>query len=99
MFSARRALLLLLLASSFSRLSAQGSQAPWRLSYFPYVTVSPNDGLMGIARAIWFRQAEWGDRVTPMGGGWWGMPRPGRTRVSAIPITPPNASTPVRGST
>ncbi len=64
MFSARRALLLLLLASSFSRLSAQGSQAPWRLSYFPYVTVSPNDGLMGIARAIWFRQAEWGDRVT-----------------------------------
>jgi outer membrane protein assembly factor BamA len=45
-------------------LRAQESAAPWRLSYFPYVTLSPNDGLMGIARAIWFRQAEWGDRVT-----------------------------------
>lgn len=45
-------------------LLAQESAAPWRLSYFPYLTVSPNDGLMGIARAIWFRQAEWGDRVT-----------------------------------
>lgn len=45
-------------------LAGQGSEAPWRLSYFPYFTVSPNDGLMGMARAIWFRQAEWGDRVT-----------------------------------
>src|SRR5690606_11286702 len=45
-------------------LAGQGSEAPWRLSYFPYLTVSPNDGLMGMARAIWFRQAEWGDRVT-----------------------------------
>lgn len=45
-------------------LSAQESQAPWRLSYFPYVTLSPNDGLMGIARAIWFRQAGWDDRYT-----------------------------------
>src|SRR5690606_26782194 len=45
-------------------LAGQGSEAPWRLSYFPYFTVSPNDGLMGIARAIWFRQAQWGDRVT-----------------------------------
>jgi hypothetical protein len=45
-------------------LQAQESAAPWRLSYFPYLTLSPNDGVMGIARAIWFRQAEWGDRVT-----------------------------------
>lgn len=45
-------------------LPAQESVAPWRLSYFPYVTLSPNDGLMGIARAIWFRQAPWGERVT-----------------------------------
>lgn len=52
------------LTSHVSPLSAQESAAPWRLSYFPYFTVSPNDGLMGMARAIWFRQAEWGDRVT-----------------------------------
>lgn len=47
-----------------SPLAAQDAQVPWRLSYFPYFTVSPNDGLMGIARAIWFRQAPWGERVT-----------------------------------
>lgn len=47
-----------------SPLAAQESQAPWRLSYFPYLTVSPNDGLMGIARAIWFRQAGWDERYT-----------------------------------
>jgi hypothetical protein len=45
-------------------LSAQETAAPWRLSYFPYLTASPNDGVMGIARAIWFRQAPWGERVT-----------------------------------
>jgi hypothetical protein len=45
-------------------LAAQETEAPWRLSYFPYLTASPNDGVMGIARAIWFRQASWGDRVT-----------------------------------
>jgi outer membrane protein assembly factor BamA len=37
--------------------------APWRLSYFPYFTVSPNDGMMGIARMIWARQAGWGERI------------------------------------
>lgn len=37
---------------------------PWRLSYFPYLTASPNDGVMGVARAIWFQQAGWGERVT-----------------------------------
>ncbi len=52
------------LASHVSPLSAQETAAPWRLSYFPYLTVSPNDGVMGIARAIWFRQAPWGERQT-----------------------------------
>jgi outer membrane protein assembly factor BamA len=52
------------LAPLAAPLQAQESAAPWRLSYFPYLTLSPNDGVMGIARAIWFRQAEWGDRVT-----------------------------------
>lgn len=37
---------------------------PWHLSYFPYPTVSPNDGVMGIARAVWFRQSRWDDRVS-----------------------------------
>ena len=37
---------------------------PWRLSWFPYFTVSPNSGLMGIAHAILFRQAQYDDRVS-----------------------------------
>lgn len=37
---------------------------PWRLSYFPYLTASPNDGVMGMARALWFQQADYGARVT-----------------------------------
>jgi hypothetical protein len=37
---------------------------PWRLSYFPYLTGSPNDGVMGMARALWFQQADYGARVT-----------------------------------
>jgi hypothetical protein len=37
---------------------------PWRLSWFPYFTVSPNSGLMGIAHAILFRQADYADRVS-----------------------------------
>ena len=51
-------------------LSAQDSTAatttndPWRTSYFPYFTVSPNDGLMGIARVLLFRPAEYGERVS-----------------------------------
>lgn len=42
---------------------AQG-QAPWRLSYFPYINSSPNDGVMGMARAIWFQQADYDARTT-----------------------------------
>lgn len=40
------------------------AQAPWRLSYFPYLNSSPNDGVMGMARAIWFQQADYGERTT-----------------------------------
>jgi hypothetical protein len=36
---------------------------PWRLSYFPYLTLSPNDGLMGRGRVVLFRQSRWDDRV------------------------------------
>ena len=39
-------------------------QEPWRLSYFPYLNSSPNDGVMGMARAIWFQQADYGERTT-----------------------------------
>jgi len=42
---------------------AAAQEAPTRLSYFPYLTASPNDGVMGIARAIWFQQAGWGGRI------------------------------------
>ena len=52
-----------LFTCSTASLAAQ-SAAPWRLSYFPYVTSAPNDGAMATARAIWFRQAGWGERVT-----------------------------------
>jgi hypothetical protein len=57
------ALALLVGASAAPPLAAQDN-IPWRLSYFPYLTASPNDGVMGIARAIWFQQAGWGERVT-----------------------------------
>jgi hypothetical protein len=58
-----RALLLGSLVCPAARLTAQ-DRAPWRLSYFPYLTASPNDGVMGIARAIGFQQAGWGERLT-----------------------------------
>ncbi len=47
-------------------LTAQDSTPPYprRLSYFPYVTASPNDGVMAMARAVWFRQSRWDDRVS-----------------------------------
>jgi hypothetical protein len=37
---------------------------PWRMSDFPYVTASPNDGVMGVARAVWFRQSRYDSRVS-----------------------------------
>lgn len=63
MFRAVRATVLgvVILASP---LAAQDDGIPWRLSYFPYPELSPNDGLMGIARVLWFRQAPWGERIT-----------------------------------
>ncbi len=58
--------LLLLLVASGPAVSAQSERidVPWRLSYFPYLTVSPNDGVMGIARAVYFQQADWGGRLS-----------------------------------
>ncbi|MES2123538.1 MAG: hypothetical protein V4503_02500 [Gemmatimonadota bacterium] len=67
----RRTASLLLLVLVALPLTAQDSTTaapepgvPWRTSYFPYFTVSPNDGLMGIARVLVFRQGEYGDRVS-----------------------------------
>ncbi len=37
---------------------------PWRLSYFPYLTASPNDGVMAMGRIVFFRQSRWNDRVS-----------------------------------
>ena len=37
---------------------------PWRVSYFPYLTASPNDGVMLLGRAVLFRQSRWDDRVS-----------------------------------
>ena len=37
---------------------------PWRLSYFPYLTASPNDGVMAMGRIVVFRQSRWNDRVS-----------------------------------
>jgi len=37
---------------------------PWRVSYFPYLTASPNDGVMAVGRVIFFRQSRWDDRVS-----------------------------------
>lgn len=52
-------------AFAFFSLASQASaqEAPTRLSYFPYFTITPNDGMMGIARAVWFQQAGWGGRI------------------------------------
>ena len=49
-----------------SALAAQDTTQvyPWRLSYFPYVTASPNDGVMAMGRIVFFRQSRWNDRVS-----------------------------------
>jgi hypothetical protein len=58
--------LALALAACAAPLAAQDAESgvPWRLSYFPYLQASPNDGVMGIARAIWFQQADWDARTS-----------------------------------
>ena len=48
---------------------------PWRMSYFPYVTASPNDGLMAMARVVWFQASRWSaktsvDRQVAIEGGY-----------------------------
>lgn len=63
----KRLLLLLLLGAT--PLVAQDPDetveaVPFRTSYFPYVTSTPNDGLFGVARIIRYQQAPWDARVT-----------------------------------
>lgn len=57
------------LATFTGPLTAQNAGAgrtwpPWRTSYFPYLTSSPNDGVMAVARLVTFRQAASDDRVS-----------------------------------
>jgi len=58
------ALLAVLVAGPAAAQDVTQVDVPWRLSYFPYLTVTPNDGVMGMMRAITFRQANFADRVT-----------------------------------
>lgn len=58
-----RSLFLLLLAPA-SSLMAQDSELPWRLSRFPWVSLSPGDGPMLHYRVIAFQQAEDSSRVS-----------------------------------
>ncbi|MGH7522716.1 MAG: hypothetical protein ACREK8_00200 [Gemmatimonadales bacterium] len=60
------AIFLALSAASLSPASAQDTtQAyPWRLSYFPYVVGSPNDGLMPLGRVVWFQASRWDARTS-----------------------------------
>jgi hypothetical protein len=37
---------------------------PWRLSYFPYVTASPDNGVMLMGRAVLFEQSRWDARTS-----------------------------------
>jgi hypothetical protein len=37
---------------------------PWRLSYFPYVTAEPGNGVMAVARITWFQQSRWDARTS-----------------------------------
>ena len=61
----RRSILRAAMAALLVTMPAAAQDAmPWRLSYFPYLTGSPNDGVMGVARALWFQQADYGARVT-----------------------------------
>lgn len=58
-------LLLLFLLVPFALHAQDTTQAyPWRLSYFPYITASPNDGVMAMGRVLFFRQSRWDDRVS-----------------------------------
>lgn len=37
---------------------------PWRLSYFPYVTAEPGNGVMAVGRITWFQQSRWDARTS-----------------------------------
>lgn len=61
----RAAVTAALLCFGIAPASAQESGLPpWRWSYFPYLVASPNDGVLFLARAIRFRQADYYDRVS-----------------------------------
>lgn len=65
----RLRLLLILLACLPAGLAAQGpgdqdEAAPWRLSYFPYITGGTNDGPVLAARLRYWQPAAYEDRVT-----------------------------------
>lgn len=62
-------LLLLLVLGATTPLLAQDpveevAVVPFRTSYFPYLTSTPNDGVFGVARIIRYQQAPWDARVT-----------------------------------
>ncbi len=55
----------LLLTLPLATLAAQSEVTlPWRTSHFPYLTMSPGDGVQGVFRVLHFRQADPEDRVT-----------------------------------
>lgn len=62
----RLALLVLLVLFSTSQLAAQDeeSEAPWRTSYFPYLSGGTNDGPVLNFRLRYWQAAEYDDRVT-----------------------------------
>jgi hypothetical protein len=37
---------------------------PWRLSYFPYITAEPDNGVMAMGRVTWFQQSRWDARTS-----------------------------------
>lgn len=58
-------LALLALLVPFALPAQDTTQAyPWRLSYFPYLTASPDNGVMFMGRAVLFTQSRWDARTS-----------------------------------
>ncbi len=55
---------LLLLAPLILHAQDTTQAYPWRFSNFPYITASPNDGVMLMYRGVFFRQSRWDDRTS-----------------------------------
>lgn len=62
MSAVRRGLAALALAAAPA--AAQEAEGPWRISNFPYLTVTPNYGAMATYRVIAFRMPDQDDRVS-----------------------------------